>query len=288
MPVFTGKKSEKERFAGAKQTFCMEALMQDGKSLQTGTSHDLGENFAKSFNVTYLDSDGKTKYVSQTSWGVSTRLIGGLIMIHGDDKGIIIPPKIAPVQIVIIPIFRNGDTAILDEAKNIYSLLNKDYSVKIEERTTLSIGEKYYHWEKKGVPIRIEIGPKDLAEKKCVLVRRDTNEKMSCAVSDLKYRIPELIEVIQNQLFQKALERREKSNKVVNNWKEFKDSIKQGGYVFAHWCEKTECELAIKEELKANTRCHPFDYPEEEAEHACIRCGEKTPSKKRWIFAKAY
>lgn len=287
MPVYTGKKSEGEKFAGAKQTFCIEALMQDGKSLQVGTSHDLSDNFARSFDVMFLDKDENKKYVYQSSWGVSTRLIGGIIMIHSDDYGLILPPKIAPIQIVIIPISFNKDN-VINETKKIYELLSKDYRVKFDDRPDLRPGEKYYEWEKKGVPLRIEIGPRDLSEKKCILVRRDKNEKVSCRLDDVKVEIKFILEDIHNQLFKNALERRENTNIIIDDWEEFKIRVEKGGYIFAYWCEDEKCEAIIKQETKATTRCLPFDYYEEKDEHFCVHCGKKTPSKKRWIFARAY
>lgn len=288
MPVYIGKKSEKEKFAGAKQTFCMEALMQDGKSLQSGTTHDLSDNFSKSFNVVFLDEFGKQQFVFQTSWGVSTRLIGGTIMSHSDDIGLVLPPKIAPVQIVITPIFRNPDDETVAEAVKIFEILKQKYKVKVDLRPNIRAGEKYYEWERKGVPLRVEIGPKDLIAKQCVIVRRDTNEKVVCTVSEITTKVGKLLDTIQGDLFNKAIQRREQTNQKVDDWQEFQAAIKKGGYVFAHWCEDTACEIAIKEKTKASTRCHLFDMEEEKGEHICVYCGKKSPSNRRWIFAKAY
>ncbi|MFH1656357.1 MAG: proline--tRNA ligase [Candidatus Nealsonbacteria bacterium] len=286
IPVYTGKKSEKEKFAGALNTFCMEALMQDGKSLQIGTTHNLSDNFSKSFDIFFLDQDGKRKNVFQTSWGVSTRLIGGLIMAHSDDKGLVLPPKIAPVQVVIIPI-KIGDKAVLDTAKLIVSQLT-EFSVEIDLRDNLRPGEKYYEWEKKGVPIRIEIGPRDLETKTVVLVRRDTGDKESCPIKNVQKRIKEILEDIQSNLFNLAYKRREESNKIVDSWKEFEKALKQKGYVFAYWCGDESCEADIKQKTKAVSRFLPFDGKEEKGECSCINCGKKTIFKKRWAFALAY
>lgn len=288
MPVLTGKKSEKEKFAGAKQTFCMEALMQDGKSLQAGTAHDLSDNFARSFNVNFLDKDGQQKFVYQTSWGVSTRLIGGIIMSHSDDTGLVLPPKIAPTQIIITPIFKSEDDDSVTEAKKLETILSQTFRVKTDLRSTMRPGEKYYEWERKGVPLRLEIGPKDLSVGQCVLARRDTGEKTVCKLADVSMTAESLLNDIQNNLFTKAVQRRELSNQMVDTWADFKTAIERGGYVYAHWCETTECEVAIKEETKATTRLHPFDGVIENGDHVCIHCGKKSPSNKRWIFNKAY
>lgn len=287
MPVYSGKKSEKEKFAGAHATYCIEAMMWDGKSLQAGTAHDLSDNFARSFNVKYLDKDGESKYVFQSSWGVSTRLIGGLVMAHSDDSGLVLPPKIAPTQIVVIPICNSASDPVMAEAEKIRALLSKDFRVKIDQRIEMRPGEKYYEWEKRGVPIRIEFGPKDFEKKACVLVRRDTGEKQSCLLSALTKEIPAMLEEIQSALFAKAEKRRTEMNVFAESWQEFADAAEKGGYIFAHWCENDECEAQIKEKTKATTRCLPLDQKEEPDEHVCVHCG-KPAGKKRWIFARAY
>ncbi|MDD5547303.1 MAG: proline--tRNA ligase [Candidatus Pacebacteria bacterium] len=287
MPVYTGQKSEGEKFAGAFKTFCIEALMQDGKSLQSGTSHNLSDNFSKSFNVVFLDKDGQKKNVFQTSWGVSTRLIGGLIMTHSDDKGLVLPPRLAPVQVVIIPIVKDSNEEIFSAVKSVAKQLSK-FSVETDLRDNLSPGEKYYEWEKKGVPLRIEIGPRDLENKAAVLVRRDTGAKESCPVSQIPKRVEEILEDMQKSLFAAALKRREESNKIADSWKEFEKAIKQGGYVFSYFCGEESCEAEIKKKTKAVSRFLPLDAKEEEGEHTCIHCGKKTAHKKRWAFALAY
>lgn len=288
MPVYTGKKSEREKFAGAKQTFCMEGMMQDGKSLQAGTAHDLSNNFSKSFDVGFLDEKGERRLVYQTSWGVSTRLIGGIIMSHSDDAGLVLPPKIAPIQAVVIPICKTTDDPVLVRARQLVAELAKSFRIHLDERLHLRPGEKYYEWEKKGVPIRIELGPKDLQNDRAILVRRDTSEKIACPLPETTAKVGELLETIQANLFQTARERREKSNQIVNDWKSFEQGIDCGGYVLAHWCEDGSCEIAIKEKTKATTRCHPFHLATETGVHPCVHCGKTSPSGKRWLFAKAY
>ena len=285
MPVYTGQKSEGEKFAGAFKTFCIEAMMQDGKSLQAGTSHNLSDNFSKSFNVVFLDKDGQRKNVFQTSWGVSTRLIGGLIMTHSDDKGLVLPPQIAPIQVVIIPI--GNDQAVLEAADSIAKQL-AGVSVQIDSRDNLRPGEKYYEWEKKGVPVRIEIGPRDLEKNASVLVRRDTGAKESCPIDQISKRVGEILKDMQSSLFAAALKRREESNKIANSWQEFEDGLKQGGYVFAYFCGKESCEAEIKQKTKAVSRFLPLNAREEQGEHYCVNCAKKTACNKRWAFALAY
>ncbi|MFA5126825.1 MAG: proline--tRNA ligase [Patescibacteria group bacterium] len=288
MPVLAGIKSRSERFAGAKDTYGIEALMQDGKSLQAGTSHDLSDHFAKSFDIKYLDKDGKLQYVYQTSWGVSTRLIGGLIMMHGDDNGLILPPKIAPHQVVIIPIAQAASDPVAKQSVNLKRKLERKYRVHLDKRYNLRPGEKYYEWEKKGVPVRVEIGPRDLESKAAILVRRDTGEKMTVKLVDLEKKISQALVEIQKNLYQQALNRREDSTHRVDTWPEFAKALEKGGYVLAHWCESEECEADIKAKVKAVSRCLTFDAKKETGEHKCIACGKKSPSNKRWVFAKAY
>jgi len=286
IPVYTGQKSEGEKFAGALRTFCIEALMQDGKSLQAGTSHNLSDNFSRSFDVTFLDKDGQRKNVFQTSWGVSTRLIGALIMAHSDDNGLVLPPKIAPVQVVIIPIKVN-DEAVSSTVKSIAIQLT-GFSVEIDSRDNLRPGEKYYEWEKKGVPVRIEIGPRDLATGTVVLVRRDTGAKEPCLIDQVQQRVENILQDIQSSLFAAALNRREESNKTADSWSDFEECVKQGGYVFAYFCGEKGCEAEIKQKTKAVSRFLPLGAGEEQGDHHCIQCGKKTTANKRWAFALAY
>lgn len=285
MPVYMGQKSEAEKFAGAYKTFCIESLMSDGKSLQAGTSHNLSDHFAKSFGVKFLDNKGEENFVFQTSWGVSTRLIGGLIMSHSDEKGLVLPPKIAPTQAVIILV--KNDESVLKAAENIKKSL-VGVSVKIDSRDNLTFGEKCYEWEKKGVPLRIEIGPRDLAKGEVVIVRRDLSIKESCLIDAVKAKVEDLLEVMQKDLFASALERREKSNKKVETWDEFATGIEEGGYIWAHWCGDKACEKEIKDKVKAVSRCLPFDSAQEPGSHKCINCGKEIVDGRRWIFAKAY
>ncbi|MFA6194183.1 MAG: proline--tRNA ligase [Patescibacteria group bacterium] len=285
MPVYTGQKSEGEKFAGAFKTYCIEAMMQDGKSLQAGTSHNLSDNFSKSFNVSFLDETGRKKNVFQTSWGVSTRLIGGLIMSHSDDRGLVLPPKIAPIHVVIIPV--NPNEKILDTIQSIRQSLS-GIPVEVDLRDNLNPGEKYYEWEKKGIPIRIEIGPKDLEKGEIVMVRRDSGVKKSCPIAGVRLTIEKTLLDIQENLFLKALDRRQKSNGKADSWIAFEQKIRSGGYVFAHWCEGEDCEADIKKKTKAVSRFLSFDADEEGGVHVCINCGKNVVEKKRWAFAKAY
>jgi prolyl-tRNA synthetase len=287
MPVYTGQKSEGEKFAGALRTFCIEAMMQDGKSLQAGTSHNLSDNFAKSFDVTFLDKDGLRKNVFQSSWGVSTRLIGGLIMTHSDDKGLVLPPKIAPIKVVIVPIIKTEDDTVGAATKLLAEQL-AEFGVETDWRDNLRPGEKFYEWEKKGVPVRIEIGPNDLLNDSVVVVRRDTGVKESCQLVQVKQRVGELLEDIQAGLYAAALKRRQDSNKLADSWSEFETGLKQGGYVFAHWCGDKVCEADIKQKTKAVSRFLPFAGDNEPGKHCCINCSKETTIGKRWAFAMAY
>ncbi|HEX8974039.1 MAG TPA: proline--tRNA ligase [Patescibacteria group bacterium] len=287
MPVIPGQKSDSEKFAGAEYTTTIEAMMQDKKALQSGTSHMLGQNFAKPFEVKFLDKDEKTEYAWQTSWGVSTRIIGGLIMTHSDDKGLVLPPKIAPIQVVIVPVWvsEEEEKATFAKAEEIAEKLRQqNVDVKIDKREGRP-GPKFFEWEKKGVPMRLEIGPKDIAKQSIVAVRRDSGEKKFIAEGEIVSFVVDELEDIQRNLFDKALEFRKNNTHLVNSWEEFKEIINgEGGFLMAHWCGDVTCEEKIKEETKASTRCIPFDQPEEEG--TCVYCGKK--SNKRIIFARAY
>lgn len=288
IPVIPGQKSESEKFAGALRTYTIEAMMQDGKALQAGTSHNLGDNFAKAFDVKFSDKDGELKYVWQTSWGLSTRMIGALIMTHSDDKGLVIPPKIAPLKAVIVPIWKDESQkeAIFEYCEKVKSELKESIDLKVDTRDYLTPGEKYYEWEKKGVPLRIEAGPRDLSENKVVVVRRDTGAKQPVEISNLLTVVSDLLETMQNDLYNKAKSYRDANIHNIDNYEEFKAQIdaKMPGFILAHWCGSEKCEAEIKEETKATTRCIPFDQPAEEGK--CIKCGMH--SSKRVIFAKAY
>jgi len=287
MPVIKGQKSESEKFAGAVHSYTIEAMMQDGKALQSGTSHLLGQNFAKPFNVKFLDKDGKEQYVWQTSWGVSTRLIGGLIMTHSDDKGLVVPPKLAPIHVVIIPIWvlEEDHKKVLPVAEKLAGeIRDLGYVVKVDDRD-LRPGPKFYEWEKKGIPVRIEIGVKDLAKQSVVMVRRDTGEKQSIGLNQAVEAVRDLLDAIQKNLFQRARKFRDESIRNIETYEEFKQVLREkGGFLSAHWCLDSVCEAKVKEETKATTRCIPFDQKKEDGK--CIICGKKSDG--RVLFAKAY
>jgi prolyl-tRNA synthetase len=288
LPVIKGVKSEGERFPGALDTYCIEAMMQDGKALQAGTSHFLGQNFAKAFNVQFAGKDGKLEYVWGTSWGVSTRLMGALIMAHSDDDGLILPPKLAPIHVVIVPIFKNEDelsriSAKVSEISN--TLRSQGYSVKFDNRDTHKPGFKFAEWELKGVPVRLAIGPRDLENGTVEVARRDTKEKQVMKLEEVGNAIPALLDQIQQNIFHKALTFRNSLITKVDSFDDFKRVLdEKGGFVSAHWDGTKETEAAIKEETKATIRCIPLDATEENGK--CILTGN--PSKKRVLFARAY
>lgn len=286
IPTIPGQKSESEKFAGAKSTYTIETMMQDGKALQFATSHNLGQNFSKAFDVTFLDEEGKKQYGWQTSWGLSTRVIGGLIMSHSDDKGLVLPPKIASIQVVIIPIIpKEWDRQlVLEESQNIYSnLIAQGISTKLDDRD-MRPGEKFYEWEKKGVPLRIEIGPKDLASNTVVIVRRDTGEKKTISIPDFKEAVIDTLELIQTNLFEQAKNRLTNNIVQVDTWEEFVKAIESGKFVKAHWSGDSKVEAEIKEETGATIRCIPLDQEKETG--VCIKSGKL--SNGRVIFAKSY
>ncbi|MEI6766721.1 MAG: proline--tRNA ligase [Bacteroidota bacterium] len=288
IPVLKGTKSPNERFAGALETYCIEALMQDGKSLQAGTSHFLGQNFAKAFDVKYLTKENKLEYVWATSWGVSTRLMGALIMAHSDDNGLVLPPRMAPTQVVIIPIFKNEDqlAVIAEKALPIKAALEaKGISVKFDDRTTMSPGWKFSEYEFKGVPLRIAIGPRDIENGTVEVARRDTLEKTSYQMQDIELKVVHLLEQIQQNLYQKALSFREDNSHHADTWEEFKEIIEhKAGFVYAHWDGTEETEQKIKDETKATIRCIPLGKSIEKGK--CIYTGN--PSEQRVVFARAY
>ena len=289
VPVLKGYKTEKEKFAGAIRTYCVEALMKDKRALQWGTSHDLGQNFAKAFNVTYQTETGSREHVWATSWGVSTRMIGGLIMVHGDDKGLRLPPKLAPYQVVIVPIYYNTEEkqAVMEKVDEITATLQPEVRVKVDARDHYKPGRKFNEWEMKGVPLRIEIGPRDLAQNQVMVARRDKGpkEKQTLSFDGLKPAIQGLLDEIQQALFNDALKFRADHSYAVNSYDEFKESLKDKlGFIYTHWCGGDTCEQRIQEETKATIRCIPLDQPEEEGK--CVYCGK--PSQRRVPFAKAY
>jgi prolyl-tRNA synthetase len=288
LPVVKGRKSEGEKFPGAVDTYCIEAMMQDGKALQAGTSHFLGQNFAKAFNVQFTSREGKLDYVWGTSWGVSTRLMGALIMAHSDDDGLVLPPKLAPIHVVIVPIFKTEDelNKISDKVQEISIALRKQgYSVKFDNRDTHKPGFKFAEWELKGVPVRLAIGPRDMENGTVEVARRDTKEKQVMKLDQVAIEIPKLLDEIQNNIYQRALSFRTSVTTKVETYEEFKKVLEEkGGFISAHWDGTQETEAAIKEETKATIRCIPLDAKEEAG--TCMYSGK--PSSKRVLFARAY
>lgn len=288
MPVLRGMKTANERFAGADETYCIEALMQDGKALQAGTSHFLGQNFAKAFDVKFANKEGKQDYVWATSWGVSTRLMGALIMSHSDDKGLVLPPKLAPFQVVIVPIYKGDDqlAQISEVAQKIKKAMEaKGISVKYDDRDNQRPGWKFAEYELKGVPVRIAIGARDLENGTVEIARRDTMEKETLQQADIENKVEHLLAQIQDNLYQKALAMREAKTTVVNTYDEFKEVLEgKTGFILAHWDGTPETEQKIKEETKATIRCIPLNNKQEEG--TCIYSGK--PSTQRVVFAKAY
>ena len=287
LPVIRGIKSANERFAGAEETFCIEAMMQDGKALQAGTSHFLAQNFAKAFDVKFLNKENKLEYVWATSWGVSTRLMGALIMSHSDDNGLVLPPKIAPIEVVIVPIYKTDEQreTVLAYCADIKKRLEaRRMRVKFDDRDTQKPGFKFAEWELKGVPVRIAAGPRDVENNSVELARRDTLEKTTVTIDNIEDYITSLLDEIQNNIFQKALDFRKSRTVKADTWEEFKEQIENSMFVYAHWDGTPETEQKIKEETKATIRCIPLDDDFEDGK--CIYSGQ--PSKRRVIFARAY
>jgi prolyl-tRNA synthetase len=288
MPVIKGLKSEGERFPGAVDTYCIEAMMQDGKALQAGTSHFLGQNFANAFDVQFTNKEGKLEKVWGTSWGVSTRLMGALIMAHSDDDGLIIPPKLAPIHVVIVPIFKTDEelAKITDKVESITSELRKaGLSVKFDNRDTQKPGYKFAEYEMRGVPVRIAIGPRDIQNGTVELARRDTKEKSVVKLEEVAGMIPGLLDNIQKNMYDRALKFRQEMTTRVDSYDEMKNVLDgKGGFVLAHWDGTAETEAAIKEETKATIRCIPLDAPREDGK--CVYSGK--PSQRRVAFARAY
>lgn len=287
MPVLKGVKSPNERFAGAVDTYCIEALMQDGKALQAGTSHFLGQNFAKAFDVKFLNKENKQDYVWASSWGVSTRLIGALIMAHSDDNGLVLPPKLAPIQVAVVPIYKKAEQlqTISDEINPVVKALQeKGISVKYDDRDTHKPGWKFSEYEFKGVPVRLAIGPRDLENNTIEVARRDTLEKEIVGIDGIVDHVINLLEEIQKNLYSKSLTFRKENTFMVDNWEDFKAQIEKGGFVLAHWDGTGETEQKIKEETKATIRTIPMDDEKEEGK--CVFSGK--PSERRVVFAKAY
>jgi len=287
IPLYKGEKSAHERFAGADNTYTIEALMQDGKALQSGTSHFLGQNFAKAFDVKFLNENNKEEYVWATSWGVSTRLMGALIMMHSDDEGLVLPPKLAPIQVVIVPVPKPNDEINAAVDKIMADLKAKGITVKYDMDKKKRPGFKFAQYEMEGVPVRLAIGKRDLANGVVEVARRDTKEKNSVDLEGIAEHVEQLLEDIQNNLFERAKKFRDDSTHKVDTWEEFEAVIAKGGFAYAHWDGTTETELKIKELTKATTRCIPLEpLFGEEGEGKCILTGK--PSKQRILFARAY
>ncbi|MGB4682243.1 MAG: proline--tRNA ligase, partial [Dethiobacteria bacterium] len=276
IPVIAGRKTEREKFAGALRTYTVEALMRDGRALQAGTSHNLGQHFARVFDITFLDQDGTLKYVWQTSWGVSTRLIGALIMVHGDDRGLVLPPRIAPIQVVIVPIIsKKAREEVLAAARRVAETLQQaGIRLKLDDREEYSPGWKFNEWEMKGVPLRLELGPRDLEAEQVIAVRRDSGAKEPLPWAELPRRLPQLLEELQGDLYKRALQFQQEHTRSGADYGEFLQVMeRERGFFIASWCGREECELKAKEESKATIRCIPFDR---EMEHEnCLVCGEK-------------
>ena len=289
VPVLKGLKTEKEKFAGADHTYCIEGLMQDGKALQCGTSHHLGQNFSKAFDLKFQTESGDWQHAWNTSWGVSTRLVGAIVMAHADDNGLVLPPRLAPVQAVIVPIWKGSDPVdkILAAAKEVEAALKKaGVAVKLDARDNLSPGFKFNEWELAGVPVRIEIGPKDLEKGSICLVKRVGRQKSFVPMGEAATKVPALLEEIQAEMLKAARDRRDAATIEVNSYDEFKKKIEEpgGGFLLAHWCGDTACETAIHEDTKATVRVITFDAKMESGQ--CVRCNGA--SKRRVHFAKAY
>ena len=287
VPVVKGVKTANERFAGALETYTIEAMMQDGKALQSGTSHFLGQNFAKAFDVKFINNENKLDYVWATSWGVSTRLMGALIMTHSDDNGLVLPPKLAPIQVVIVPIYRSQeqlDTINAKVAPIVENLKNQGISVKYANADNKRPGFKFADYELKGVPVRLVLGARDIENGTIEVMRRDTLEKETVSIEGIEGYVEKLLDDIQNNIYTKALNHRLEMTTKVDTWEDFKTQIEKGGFILAHWDGTTETEEKIKEETKATIRCIPLDGEEEEGK--CIYTGK--PSKRRVIFARNY
>jgi prolyl-tRNA synthetase len=284
LPVIKGRKTEKEKFAGAKYTYTIESLMHDGKALQSGTSHNLGDGFAKSFGIQFSDRDGNLQHVQQTSWGFTTRIIGAMIMVHGDDRGLVVPPMIAPTQVMIVPIAQHKD-GVLDFAYDLQQKLSSTIRIGIDA-SDKKPGWKFNEYEMKGIPLRLEVGPKDMEKNQVVLVRRDTGEKQFVSMEGLEETIAQLLTEIQDNLLKKATDHREENTHTALNFDEFKQwTVKEKpGFIKAMWCEDQACEDKIKEETSATSRCMPFE--QEAIAETCVCCGKKASKLVYW--AKAY
>ncbi len=282
IPVIKGQKTEKEKFAGAVATYTVEALMHDGKALQSGTSHNFGDGFAKAFGIQFTDKDNTLKYVHQTSWGMTTRLIGAIIMVHGDDRGLVLPPRIAPTQIAIIPIQQKKE-GVLEKAAQLKDML-AGFRVKVDD-TDKSPGWKFSEQEMRGIPLRVEIGPKDIEAGQCVVVRRDNGEKTTVLIDELSLKVTEILDTMQREMLERARAHRDAHTYTAVTYEEFKETVaKKSGFIKAMWCGDEACELQIKEDTTATSRCMPFE--QEQLSDKCVCCGR--PAKKMVFWGKAY
>ncbi|MBQ8164866.1 MAG: proline--tRNA ligase [Clostridia bacterium] len=283
IPVIKGRKTDKEKFAGANATYTIESMMKDGKALQSGTSHNFGDGFAKAFDIQFTDKDNTQKYVHETSWGMSTRTIGAIIMVHGDDNGLILPPAIAPIQTIIVPIAMHKE-GVLDKANEVKARLASKFRVKVDDSDKMP-GWKFAEYEMKGVPVRLELGPRDIENNQCVLVRRDTNEKIAVSLDNIEDELEKLLKAVHDNMYEKALERLESRIYEAHDYDEFKQTVEEKpGFIKAMWCGELDCELKIKEDTTATSRCMPFDA--EAIDDKCVCCGK--PAKKLVIWGKAY
>lgn len=285
IPVVKGRKTDKEKFAGAEATYTIETLMHDGKALQSGTSHNFGDGFARAFGIQYTDKENKLQYCHETSWGVSTRLIGAIIMVHGDDSGLVLPPMIAPTQVMVIPIQQKKE-GVLDKAYEIKDrLLDKDFRVKIDA-TDKTPGWKFAEQEIQGIPVRIELGPKDIEKNQCVIVRRDTREKIFVSLDELDTKLDEVLKTMQADMLQRAKDFLASHINDAHNYDEFKQIAEEKpGFIRAMWCGDLDCELKIKEDTTVTSRCMPFD-DQEQISDVCVCCGK--PAHKLVYWGKAY
>ncbi len=286
MPVLMGRKTDSEKFAGAQHTYSIEAMMQDGKALQAGTSHNLGQNFSKAFDVTFQDKDGSVKHVYATSWGVSTRLIGALVLTHGDDNGVVIPPRLAHTQLVIIPIWQESTRdKVFEYTGKIYQELTRQFSVQLDDRDQYKPGYKFAEWEMAGVPLRVEIGPRDVDSQQVMVVRRDNRQKIAVSLDNLAVHLQDILNTMQKEMFQKALDFRKDNTYHIDDYPSFKSMLEEkDGFIEAHWCGKASCEEKIKNDTKATIRNIAFEQTREAGK--CICC--ESPSEGRVVFAKAY
>ena len=284
IPVIKGRKTETEKFAGAEETYTVETLMHDGKALQAGTSHYFGQNFTKPFDIKFQNREGEQEYAYQTSWGISTRLIGGIIMAHGDSRGLKLPPRVAPIQAIIVPIAMHKD-GVIKKAQEIFESLNKTIRVKLDDREQYSTGYKFNDWEMRGVPLRIELGPKDIENGKCIIVRRDTGEKIESDISEISKNVEKTLDMIQKNMYDMCLERMKQKTSIAYNMEEFKTNLQNNqGLIKTMWCESAECEEKIHDETGAKSRCMPFE--QENLGNKCVYCGKE--AHKMVIWARQY